>query len=188
MLDLPEALETERLRLRHHRPSDAPAIATLLDDWAVVRWLSEVPFPYTAADAEEWIEQSRRARIAGRDYQFVVTRAEDGVLIGHIGLRIAINGKLGELGYWFGRPFWGQGYATEAAQAVIAFGFLDLGLERIQAGYHPANLASGRVLVKAGLMTDGIKTIHFRALGTTEPCPLFALERHDYLKIHGAPV
>src|SRR5690606_22086694 len=109
VLDLPEALETERLRLRHHRPSDAPAIATLLDDWAVVRWLSEVPFPYTAADAEEWIEQSRRARIAGRDYQFVVTRAEDGVLIGHIGLRIAINGKLGELGYWFGRPFWGQG-------------------------------------------------------------------------------
>jgi RimJ/RimL family protein N-acetyltransferase len=186
VLDLPDAIETERLRLRRHRPADAAAIAALLDDWAVVRWLSEVPFPYTVRDADEWILQAGRAWITGRDYQFVVTRAEDGAPIGHMGLTISTNGRVGELGYWFGRAFWKRGYATEAAQAVLAFGFLDLKLERIQAGYHPDNRASGRVLVKAGLMTDGIKPILFRALGVTVQCPLFALARHDYLKIHAA--
>ena len=186
MTDLPEALETERLRLRRHRPSDAGEITHLLDDWEVVRWLSDVPFPYGFADAEDWIRTAEKRWIAGRDYQFVVTLADSGAVIGHMGLSIATNGRVGSFGYWFGRRYWGQGYATEAAQAVIAFGFLDLRLERIQAAYHPDNAPSGHVLVKAGLMTDGIKTIEFKALGQAVPCPLFALSRQDYLKIYAA--
>jgi RimJ/RimL family protein N-acetyltransferase len=183
--DLPESLETERLLLRRHRPSDAGAIARLLNDWEVVRWLSHAPFPYRTVDAESWIRRAEREWTAGRDYQFAATRSEDGVLVGQLGLSLTPSGRVGDLGYWFGARHWGQGLATEAAQAVVAFGFLDLRLERIQAAYHPDNRASGQVLVKAGLMTDGAKPVSFRAMRQTVDCPLFALDRHDYHKLYG---
>lgn len=180
---VPERLETGRLVLRRHQPSDAEAIAALLDDLMVVRYLSAMPFPYRIEHARDWIRQKNKDWPAGLDYQFVVTEAGTGDLVGHGGLRMDEMRRVGELGYWFGRRYWGRGYASEAAEALVAFGFLDLKLERIWSAVHPANLASARVLVKAGLISDEFKTISFPAIEETVSSPTYALMRADYGKI-----
>jgi RimJ/RimL family protein N-acetyltransferase len=173
-------LETERLALRRHRRADAPAIARLLNDWDVVRWLAVVPFPYTEKDAHEWIAQTNRNWADGRDYQFVVTLRASGTMVGHMGLRIEKEKSAGELGYWFGQAHWGAGYGSEAAAAVIDFGFRDLDLERIWATCLPDNDRSRRVLAKAGFLEEGRRMQEFATIGRTVEVPVMVLGREAW--------
>ena len=185
-------IATPRLVLRRHRPEDAPAIARLINDWEVVRWLADVPFPYTEKDAADWIEQTAENWADGSDYQFVVAVADGGAMAGHIGLRmqqaeVTASPAVAELGYWFGRPFWSRGYATEAAQATTAFGFDELGLDRIIAGCLADNDRSIRVLAKVGLSSAGVRRQSFATLGQTLDVPLFGLTREAYRRLQAAP-
>ena len=196
---IPTDLNTPRLHLRRHRSDDAPALARLIDNWNVVRWLAEVPFPYTELDARKWIAQTHRNWQLAKDYQFVVAEADDGGMVGHMGLRIApsgidlagnggspsLRGREGELGYWFGEPFWGRGFAGEASFATLEFGFRFLRLERIWAASLPDNIASLRVLEKAGLRQIGRQTRRFSVRGQDEDVPILALEAVDYWAMTG---
>ena len=191
---IPTELTTPRLRLRRHRSDDAAELARLIDNWNVVRWLAEVPFPYTQSDARKWIAQTHRNWQLAKDYQFVVTLAEDGSMVGHIGLRIAasalepsengpppaMRGREGELGYWFGEPYWGQGLASEAARATVQFGFHHLRLERIWAASLPENAGSLRVLDKTGLQFAARQMRKFSVRGRNEEVPILALRAVDY--------
>lgn len=178
---IPRRLETERLVLRRHRRSDAAQIARLLNDWEVVRWLAQVPFPYTERDARDWVIQTTRHWLDGRDYQFVVVLRDSDELIGHIGIRRDLRRPSGELGYWFGQCYWGRGYAAEAARAVVSFGFESLRLDRLWATYLPENVRSLTVLSKAGLMPDGFRVQQFTTINRTVNCPMMALDRRDYM-------
>ncbi|MGP1397431.1 MAG: GNAT family N-acetyltransferase [Inquilinaceae bacterium] len=175
-----EILETERLILRRHLPDDAAEIARLLDDWEVVRWLAQVPYPYTEQDALEWIAQTNRNWVEGKDFQFVVVLRDGGEMVGHMGLRVDSNSNGAELGYWFGQAHWGLGFGAEAALAVVDFGFHCLGLERIWATYLPENHRSLNVLQKVGLVEAGRKRQEFSTLGRTVECALLAIRRHQY--------
>ncbi len=179
---IPERLETQRLVLRRHRRADAPRLAQLLNNWEVVRWLAQVPFPYTEKDALDWISQTGRNWVEGRDYQFVAVLKETNEVVGHIGIRMDVPRPTGELGYWFGQPYWGLGYGAEAARAMVAFGFLELKLERLWATYLPENVRSLTVLSKAGLMPDGFKSQEFSTLKRTVNCPMMAIDRAEYLQ------
>ena len=87
---------------------------------------------------------------------WAVTERASGSVIGDCGLiLLAHRGPEVELGYRLGKPYWGRGYATEAAGAWLAHGFGELGLERIVAVTHPENVASRRVLEKIGMRFDG---------------------------------
>lgn len=183
-----QRITTQRLVLRRHRSEDAPAIARLINDWEVVRWLADVPFPYTEKDAADWIEQTAENWADGSDYQFVIALADGGAMVGHIGLRmkqaeVTASPAIAELGYWFGRPYWVHGYATEAARATIAFGFDELGLDRIIAGCLADNDRSIRVLAKIGLSSVGIRRQSFATLGETLEVPLFGLSREVYRRL-----
>ena len=90
---------------------------------------------------------------------FAIVRRTGNTLLGGMGLRIAAEHARAELGYWIGVPHWGLGYATEAAAAVLRYGFEELGLRRIHAGHYANNPASGRVLTKVGMAREG----HLRA-------------------------
>lgn len=177
MARVPEWLETERLILRRHAKADAPAIAALIDNWNVVRWLSTVPHPYTLADAESWIQQTETAWMAGRDYQFVIERQQDAALIGHIGLTVDRRDLSGELGYWIGEPFWGHGYATEAAEATLAFGFERLSLRSVWARVMPDNVRSVAILENLGLVPVGQQDHHFVAIDRVLRIPILAIDR-----------
>ena len=190
----PTELTTARLRMRRHRSEDAGELARLIDNWNIVRWLAEVPFPYTEDDARKWIAQTHRNWQLAKDFQFVVTRADDGGMVGHIGLRIApsglepagnghspaLRGREGELGYWFGEAFWGQGLAAEAARATVQFGFRYLRLERIWAASLPDNAGSLRVLDKAGLTFVARQNRKFSVRRSDEEVPILAIRAADY--------
>ena len=134
-------LETARLRLRAPRREDAKALAALANEFRVAVNTARLPHPYRVHEAEEFIAaaNSREGEAC-----FVVTR--DGRLIGACSVDPREEGP--ELGYWFGVSFWGRGYATEAARALVDYAFGDLGCETLHSGARVSNPASRRVLEK----------------------------------------
>ncbi|MFB2772525.1 GNAT family N-acetyltransferase, partial [Pelatocladus sp. BLCC-F211] len=86
--------------------------------------------------------------------------SDPSVLCGAIGLGINQKHNHAELGYWIGKPFWGNGYCTEAAQEVLRYGFEKLGLHRICASHFAHNPTSGRVMQKIGMTYEGCRRQH----------------------------
>ncbi len=121
----------------------------LADDYDVAKMCATLPHPYTENDANTWIGTHDRARASRKGYPFAVEI--DGALAGSIGLGASENGEF-DLGYWLGRAYWGHGYASEAANAVLEFAFGWLALPYVRAGFITENTASGRVLEKAGFL------------------------------------
>jgi RimJ/RimL family protein N-acetyltransferase len=164
-------LETERLVLRAPRLEDAKAVVTLAGDRRVAENTARIPHPYRLADAGEWIASVSTG--AGKE-TFLITL--DGAPIGACGIDLR-DGPTPELGYWLGTPYWGQGFATEAARAVIDHAFEDLGHEALQAGARVSNPASRRVLEKCGFQWTGVGLYRIRAMNSSAPCDRFRLDR-----------
>lgn len=161
-----EEIETKRLKLRALRISDARRVAQLCGDPAVARMILRAPLPYLPVAAEGWIMTLAARRPLGEDFVYAVERTASGELIGCIGAHK--NGDALEVGYWFGRPYWGAGYATEALKAFIAEA---KSLGRLEAGHFIDNPASGRVLEKAGFAYTGeIKPMFSLARGESALC------------------
>lgn len=174
-------IATERLVLRAPRKADAPAIAALINDRRIVENLARVPYPYTVDDAHDFVALVER----GSECSFLVT-LPDGTLVGGCGIG-SLRRDGPEIGYWFGVPYWGRGYATEAARAVIDHAFNELGHEFLLGGARVTNPASRRVLEKCGYQWTGVVLQRSRALGTSVPCDRFRLtrERWDDLQNSG---
>jgi ribosomal-protein-alanine N-acetyltransferase len=105
--------------------------------------------------AEEWISTHQEKFERGELVNFAIVLRNDDMLIGAIGLVINQQHENAELGYWIGKPYWGNGYCTEAAKAVLHYGFTVLGLNRIYASHMSRNPASGRVMEKIGMKYEG---------------------------------
>lgn len=150
-------IATARLRLRPFYDSDLADLVGLIGDWDVARWVSSVPHPYSETDGRDWIESVRREHSTSRTRRFAIALRQTDRLIGGIGLNGDPGDDSGEpaLGYWLGRPYWGNGYAREAVAAVIGYGFNALGLETIRAYTDPSNVASQNVLRHCGLESVG---------------------------------
>jgi RimJ/RimL family protein N-acetyltransferase len=161
-----DIITSDRLILRPFTMADVPAVCALVGNYEVAKMLSRAPHPYSAADAEVWIAGHAQGRAAGTDFPYAITRAEDGVLIGCIGLHkptrlqdIAPDAM--EIGYWLGMPFWGYGYATEAGGALIGAYDQDLGPAPLVSGHFTENPQSGHVLEKLGFHYAGGQTTIF---------------------------
>jgi RimJ/RimL family protein N-acetyltransferase len=157
---------------RAPRLDDAKAIAALINDRRVAENLSRVPHPYRLADAEEFIA---RANQAPSELNFLIT-TPDGDLLGGCGIGVRREPEP-ELGYWLGVPFWGNGYATEAARAVLDHAFADLGHATILGAARVSNPASRRVLEKCGFQWTGVGLYRVRALNSSAPVDRFRLDR-----------
>jgi len=147
-----KCLETERLRLRRLELADAPAIARLISDWEVAKQTISIPLPYTEANAVHWIKRSLRGWRKGMNFCLAIESKVDGELVGSLGLRRKgiFSRKVGVLGYWIGRDYWGAGLAGEAVEALLGVGVSGLDLKRVEARVFSDNLASKRVLEKSG--------------------------------------
>jgi RimJ/RimL family protein N-acetyltransferase len=153
MIDQP-VLHTRRLVLRPFVPADAPDVMRLAGDRDVASTTATIPHPYPNGMAEAWIASHGVKLEAGTDVVYAITlpREEgDTLLVGAIGLILDASERSAEMGYWIGKPYWGRGYATEAARGIIEYGFSVLGMARIHAHHMTRNPASGRVLEKAGM-------------------------------------
>lgn len=157
-------LQTPRLTLRHFRADDAPAMLRELSDVEVARETLNIPHPYSMARAEEFLADIPKRFEAGKGVVWaIVERAPDAnvadaagsALIGAVGLNLTRAHRRAELGYWIAKSRWGQGIATEASRAVIAYGFDALRLHRIDAHHFVENPASGAVMRKLGMQREG---------------------------------
>jgi len=166
----PAVLETERLVLRAPRANDAEALAQLINDRRIAINTARIPYPYSVEDAELFIAAVNRR---GGEVAFLITLHD--ALIGGCGVAQSDSGP--ELGYWVGVPFWGQGFATEAAGAVIDYAFGSLGHEVIEAGARVSNPASRRVLEKCGFQWTGVRLARVRAINSAAPADRFRLDR-----------
>jgi RimJ/RimL family protein N-acetyltransferase len=172
---------TQRLILRAPVLADMTDMVAILNDFDVVKNLAPVPHPFTAAQCRERIVASAAERQAGTNYAFVVTRAMDGAFIGLCAIdRLA--GGVWEFGYWYGRTYWGQGYATEAARPVLRFAFDDLDAEMLTAGWFVDNPASGRVLEKLGFDPVGVVQRNSLARGQAVASNRVQLTREQFAR------
>lgn len=152
-------LRTARLLLRGFTAADAPSVQRFLNEWEVARAMLAVPYPYEDGMAEAWIASHRQAYETRESFTWaVVLREED--LVGSVALHLNARDENAELGYWIGRPYWGHGYATEAAEESVRFGFGELGLHRIHANHFGSNPASGKVMRNIGMTYEGTRPEH----------------------------
>ena len=172
-------LLTARLRLRPVAPTDAERLPSLLDDWEVVRLTAAIAHPFTLEDAKAFVTEQEIRRIEGKGVALAMERTIDGVVIGVVGFGLD-RGDDPELGYWIGKAFWNQGYATEALQRLIRHLFDTLGFHRVWASFHPDNLGSKRVLEKVGLSYAGVETCAMPARGQSVVAPVFALKKGEW--------
>jgi [ribosomal protein S5]-alanine N-acetyltransferase len=176
----PPTLRTERLVLRPLSLPDIPAVTRLASAREVAATTLRIPHPYTEDDARQFISALPAEADAGRAFVFAITAGNE--FCGAVGLHVETQHRHAELGYWIGVPFWGRGYATEAARAVVAFGFETLKLERIFAHHFATNPASGRVLQKIGMQREGRLRHHFLKWDQFVDAEMYAILRSDFGK------
>lgn len=174
-------LATERLVLRPLVPEDAELLHSLVNNFDVTRNLAAVPFPYPRELADDWIRSTRDSLTKGSAYQLAITGREGKheMLVGVVGLRVDASTRIGRLGYWVGRRFWGHGVATEAAGRLARWALANLDLEQLEAGVITDNPASAAVLRHIGFRHTGEGTDKFEARGGEHPVWLFEATRDD---------
>lgn len=163
----PPTIATSRLLLRPFTLDDAPAVEQLAGDRDVAATVLPIPHPYELRMAEDWIGQQEEQFRRGEEVTWAIALlpgpgGPPPSLIGSISLRVNREHEHAELGYWIGKPYWGQGFATEAARAVIGYGFSVLNLNRIYARHMKQNTASGHVMEKAGMTYEGCLRQHVK--------------------------
>lgn len=139
---------TPRLILRHLSPGDAALIQPLADNWEVAKQTPNLPFPYGEVEARNFVDQALRAHDAGKELVFAIIRRHDAALIGLIGLVTDVAPV--EVGYWLGQDYWGQGYASEALQAMLDYSREILCSRSLDAVVFEENTESIRILIKYG--------------------------------------
>jgi RimJ/RimL family protein N-acetyltransferase len=164
-------LETDRLLLRRPTLADVRAISHLANDRRIAENTRRLPHPYSQDHAVEFVRGIATDR---RETAFLIENNH--TPIGMVGVDWR-EAEAPELGYWLGVEHWGQGFATEAARAVIDFTFEEFEIEHLRSGARVANPASRNVLEKCGFQWSGVELHRFESLGSSTPVDCFRLTR-----------
>lgn len=165
-----DALETDRLTLRQPTLADVNAIARLANDRRIAE-NTRLPHPYSPQHAVDFVR-----RVAGESREAAFLIEHHHAPIGMVGADWR-EAETPELGYWLGVEYWGQGFGTEAARAVIDFTFEEFDVALIRSGARVANPASRNILEKCGFQWCGVELQRFEALGSSSPVDCFRLTR-----------
>lgn len=158
-------LTTDRLLLRPLQPSDAMVMSIFRSDPATARYQSWTT-PYTVQDATDLINQVLGSDPAAPGWsQFGIVLRETDSLIGDLGVNMAENRQLAEIGFTLAAEFQGKGYASEAIRRMLDHLFDDLGLHRVIAECDARNLASARLLERTGFQLEGRRREHTLSKG-----------------------
>ncbi|RMI14668.1 MAG: N-acetyltransferase [Calditrichaeota bacterium] len=178
-------LKTPRLILRPCTLADAPAVQRLAGDREIAATTLNIPHPYERKMAEEWIASHPQLLEENKQVIYGITLASDGAFVGTISLSLKWDERMAELGYWIGRPYWNRGYCTEAARAIVEYGFIRLNLHRIFAHHLTRNPASGRVMQKLGMQHEGHLRQHILKWGVFEDVEVYGLLREEFISRRG---
>jgi RimJ/RimL family protein N-acetyltransferase len=177
-------IETERLALRQFRATDAVRLVEIANHAEISHMLGSMPFPYRLTNAHEFLDSV--AELPDGASQFAITlKDKNRTLIGSVGYGPpSAEGKSPDdtdFGYWLGIDYWGNGYASEAAAAVVAHAFIEGGVNAIDTEYLTVNPRSARVLAKLGFVSIGERTCHSRGSGQRKPSIHVRLTRDKFL-------
>jgi RimJ/RimL family protein N-acetyltransferase len=150
----PKILQTERLRLRKPRLADAETIfREYASDAEVTRYVSWRAHQ-TIDETREYMRVCLAAWDVGKAFQWVIERKEDNQLMGMIAARVQAHRW--ELGYVLARRYWGHGYMSESVKGLIDWAFKGADVFRVWAVCDVENLASARVMERAGMQREGV--------------------------------
>ena len=155
-----DEIKTERLVLRQLTLGDAKAFSELASDYDIAKMTGSLPHPMPLFSAEFKIMYLRRQKQRNLAYPYAITQ-DGGELMGVMDLFRNAPDAVLEIGYWIGKPYWGQGLSTEAAQAILQEARKTLGVKALKAGVFADNPASLRVLEKLGFKTTGEEEMYF---------------------------
>lgn len=164
---------TPRLELRPTQLSDVPRFVEIQSNWNVIKMLRMPPWPVVEADMAAWVATHPGEWVDGAAFRFTVL--SDGLVIGMCDLGEVAEGS-SSIGYWFDEASWGQGFAKEAASAVLAFGRNELGLKGFESGHIAENQASGNVLRHLGFRQLALETRYSRPRGEDVPYRPYVLD------------
>ncbi|WP_272495724.1 GNAT family N-acetyltransferase [Bacillus pinisoli] len=174
-------LYSDRLLLRPFTLSDSPTVEKLAGDPLIAETTLHIPHPYPKGGADAWIESHEAQAEANKSFTFAIVIKETDQLIGAMAMAIGSDGKA-ELAYWIGVPYWGHGYATEAANLLLHFGFKEKHVNKIWAAAFTRNPASTKVMEKIGMTYEGTFRQHVMKNGKYEDLSYCAILKDDYFK------
>lgn len=155
-------LETRTLRLRKPTTKDLPKIREYANNSEIAKMTLNIPHPYQEKDAIFWLNRANQGFEDKSKYVFAICKLSNDDFIGGISLKINSRFNRAELGYWIAEPFWNKGFATEATQETLRFGFEEAGIHKIFATHLLDNPASGKVMTKNGMTKEWTLIDHFR--------------------------
>jgi len=147
------SIKTKRLLLRDFTLADARRLTELIAQPEIISMLEKPPWPYGLADAQLWLRALPERKRRNEAHAFAIDLSDIG-LIGGVSLQKK-DSDVFSLGYWLGRRFWGNGYASEAARGIMNWAMDELELKQANAGYFADNPASGKLLSKLGFVATG---------------------------------
>jgi [ribosomal protein S5]-alanine N-acetyltransferase len=180
-------IKTDRLLLRAFAASDLDSVHSYACDSEVTRYTSFGP--NTPEETRDFLDRcgAEASDDPRATYSFAVTLLDSGELIGGTGFRIDYPQHRGaELGYVLHRAAWGEGYASEAAAALLGFAFQHVGLHRVVARCHPDNAASARVMEKIGMRHEGRQRDVMWMKGAWWDFLVYSILEHEWKERSGA--
>jgi len=174
-------IETDRLIIREFIENDKEAVHEYASDPLVTRYT--LWGPNTIEDTESFLGRmlEMQLELPRTGYELAIVSKACNRLIGGCG--IYLDGTNGEIGYTLHKEYWQQGFATEAAQAMLSLGFNTYGLHRIHATCRPGNIGSAKVLEKIGMTREGLLREHLWSKNTYHSSYLFSILEHEYRRI-----
>lgn len=175
------SLHTERLTLRGYRDTDFNQMVDVLNNENITKETANIPYPFTNEDALKRVEFITKGFENKTNYIFVITKNEKDSLIGQIGLHLDVQNNKAEIGYWISEAFWGKGIATESLTALLKFGFEELNLNKIFATHFLDNPSSGKVLIKNGMIKEGLLKDEYKKRDKYCSVNQYRLTKEEYL-------
>ncbi len=169
----PDTITTSRLVLEPLDLRHATPVTRFCRLWEVARYTTNIPHPYPAGCAEAFAKDAASERESGGGWVYAVTVADGGDVIGVIDITLCDKDRTGELGYAFAPWSWGNGYASEAARALIGFAFRILRLDKVEAFVMAENEASQRLLARVGMRRVGERMMPAPAREREVLCQVF---------------
>ncbi len=174
-------LKTDRLLLRGLTAQDVPEIQLLAGDREIADTTLTIPHPFEVEMAEKYVEGKISLYESGKGVCFGVILPSGDNLVGVVSLKkIDPIHRNAELGYWIGKEYWNNGYATEAAVAVVNYGFGGLNLQRMYAHCLSRNPSSRKVLSKLGMTHEGKLRQHILKWNEFEDIDLYGILRSEH--------
>ena len=159
---MPIIIQTERLNLKKIEQKDLNQLIKNLNNWNIVQWLVNVPYPYTINDAKNWIDKSIKEELTLNIYL-------NNTLIGGITIDSRLEDNKNLLGYWLSENHWGKGFALESSKSIISYFFSNYSEKKIIASHMIGNEKSKKILISLG----------FKKINTST---VFSLSRNENVK------